>query len=316
MWKKILFIIQNKKLILKTTLMKPTTLILLTSVLTCVAACSPSAKEMRSMEETVALEGGGSAAMNQEAGMATLDLAISPGAVADRNEEVKTTGQKLIKNGSISFETKNLGETKAFIQKAVIKYKGYIANEQIRDYKINPTEILIIRIPNADFDRLINDIGSQVGEFDSKQINIEDVTAEFVDIEARLKNKKQLEGKYQELLAKAGNMTDILKIEKEISIIREDIESTEGRLRYLSNQVGFSTLNITYYEHKATAGFHFGGRMGEALTDGGMGFLWFLIGLTRLWPLWFITALVWYTIYKLAKRGQKRKSGQKTIQQN
>jgi hypothetical protein len=58
-------------------------------------------------------------------------------------------------------------------------------------------------VPNSNFDHIINDIGLQVGEFDSKRIDIEDVTAEFVDIEARLKNKKQLEGKYQELLAQS-----------------------------------------------------------------------------------------------------------------
>ncbi len=296
--------------------MKTPTLALLAGIILFAAACGPSNKEMKAMEQTIAFAGGEGGAMDQEASMPAADITTSYNAVTTRKEEVKITEQKLIKNGSIAFETKSLKETKAFLQKAVSTYKGYISNEQIQDYKINPTEILVIRVPNASFDKLINDIGSQVGEFDSKQLNIEDVTEEFVDIEARLKNKKQLEGKYQELLARAPNMADILKIEKEISIIREDIEATEGRLRYLSNQVGFSTINITYYEHKATAGFHFGGKMGEALEDGGMGFLWFLIGLTRMWPLWLMAALAWYGIYKMVKRRQKRKLSQKTIQQN
>lgn len=297
--------------------MKTTKLFLLATLMSCVVACG---KQENAWSYDKAAPGGFETATGGgkelEADMATLDLSPAPEAVPTRKEDVKITEQKLIKNGSIAFETKSLKETKTFLQKTVLNYKGYISNEQIQDYKLNPTEILTVRVPNAGFDKLINDIGSQVGEFDSKQINIEDVTAEFVDIEARLKNKKQLEGKYQELLARANNMADILKIEKEISIIREDIESTEGRLRYLSNQVGFSTLHITYYEHKATAGFHFGGKMGEALEDGGMGFLWFLIGLTRLWPLWFLTALVWYAIYKMIKRRQNRKLKQKTIQQN
>ncbi|MES2514931.1 MAG: DUF4349 domain-containing protein [Bacteroidota bacterium] len=219
--------------------------------------------------------------------------------------EPKMTEQKLIKNGDISFETKSIKDTKSFLQKTVSKYKGYISNEKIQDYRTDPTEVLTVRVPNQDFDKLINDIGSQVGEFDSKRIDIDDVTAEFVDMEARLKNKKQLETKYQELLAKANNMADILKIEKEISLIREDIESTEGRLRYLSNQVGYSTLTITYYEKKATAGFHFGSKIGNALSDGGTGFLWFLIGVTQLWPLWLIGGLIWYIIYKVVKRRKK-----------
>lgn len=296
--------------------MKLTNLMLLATLVCCTVACSKSEKAWSYEQASGGFEtGAGGGGM--ELDITTADISASPvSAIETKREELKITEQKLIKNGAISFETKSLKETKAFLQQTISKYKGYISNEQIQDYKTNPTEILTIRVPNASFDKLINDIGSQVGEFDSKQINIEDVTAEFVDIEARLKNKKQLEGKYQELLARAGNMADILKIEKEISIIREEIESTEGRLRYLSNQVGFSTLNITYYECKATAGFHFGGKMRNALQDGGMGFLWFLIGLTRLWPVWLIASLVCYTIYKVVKRRQKRKLSQKTIQQS
>lgn len=295
--------------------MKPTTLMLLAGATLFTVACGPSAKEMDAMnlEQISTLSGGGGIALEE----ASADQEPpSPPAAISSKEELKVTEQKLIKNGAISFETKALKDTKAFLQRTVLKYKGYISNEQVQDYRINPTEVITIRVPNANFDQIIHEIESQVGEFDSKQIAIEDVTAEFVDIEARLKNKKQLESKYQELLARTNNMTDILKIEKEISIIREDIESTEGRLRYLSNQVGFSTLSITYYEHQATAGFHFGGKMGEALTDGGMSFLWFVIGLTRLWPLWIITILICYTIYKLVRRSRKRKTSPKTIQQN
>lgn len=251
-----------------------------------------------------------------ELNMTTMEMESSDDVskVSASQKVEKITEQKLIKNGDISFETKSIKETKLFLQQTISKYKGYISNERIEDYRTNPTEILTIRVPNVDFDNLINDIGKEVGEFDSKRIDIDDVTAEFVDIEARLKNKKQLETKYQELLAKATNMTDILKIEKEISIIREDIESTEGRLRYLSNQVGYSTLTVTYYERKATVGFHFGSKLKEALANGGMGLLRFLIGVVQLWPLWLIGGIIWYGIWKLIKRVRNKKLKEKTVQ--
>lgn len=282
--------------------------ILLASAILCFVACSKSEKQLDSSAMDITFSGSGGGTVFKNAEMESSD------APTDASIPKKVTEQKLIKNGSISFETKSIKDTKAFLQKTILKYKGYISNENIQDYRTNPTEVLVVRVPNTDFDNLINEIGQQVGEFDSKQISIEDVTAEFVDIEARLKNKKQLEGKYQELLSKASNMADILKIEKEISLIREDIEATEGRLRYLSNQVGYSTLNITYYEKKATAGFHFGDKLGDAVTDGGMGFLWFLIGLTHLWPMLLIGAIIWYSVYKLIKRRRNRQLNQKTSQ--
>lgn len=286
--------------------------LLLTGAIICFIACSKSEKQLDNSNMDIAFSGSGGGVEYHK--NAEMEVSDAPADASIPKAEVKITEQKLIKNGSISFETKSIKDTKAFLQKAILKYKGYISNENIQDYRTNPTEMLVVRIPNTDFDNLINEIGQQVGEFDSKQISIEDVTAEFVDIEARIKNKKQLEAKYQELLAKATNMANILKIEKEISIIREDIEATEGRLSYLSNQVGYSTLNITYYEKKATAGFHFGDKIGDAITDGGMFFLWFLIGLTHLWPMLLAGVIIWYSVYKLIKRRRNRQLNQKTSQ--
>ena len=284
--------------------------IIIASLVTCFMACSSKSENFSSSDKAYEGVGGGGMELNAT----TVDLTPPTAEKSVAEEPKNMTEQKLIKNGDISFEVKNIKDTKAFLQKVISKHKGYISSEKIEDYRINPTEILTVRVPNSNFDNIITDIGLQVGEFDSKRIDIEDVTAEFVDIEARLKNKKQLEGKYQELLAKANNMADILKIEKEISLIREDIESTEGRLRYLNNQVGYSTLIITYYEKRATAGFHFGGKMADALSNGGMGFLWFLIGMTQLWPMWLIVGLIWYIIYKIVKRRKNQKLQQKSIQ--
>lgn len=233
--------------------------------------------------------------------LTTADI-TSPG---DKNSSSKPdeiiTERKLIKHGEVSFETKSIIETKTFLLKAISKNKGYISNERIEDYRSNPTEILTIRIPNSQFDVLLNEIGTQVGEFDSKKIDVDDVSEEFIDIESRLKNKKQLEAKYQELLAKASSMDDILKIEKEITNIREDIESTEGRLRYLNNQVELSTLIVTYYEEKPASGFHFGEKISDALSSGGTGFLMFIIVIINLWPLWIIGGAIWFGIRKYIK---------------
>lgn len=224
---------------------------------------------------------------------------------ADKTATIPVFERKLIKNGDVSFKTKSIVDTKKQIQLALLSFNGYIAKENAYDYSQNPSEELTVRVPAKDFDRFLDKILEGVDEVDSKHIDIQDVSEEFVDIEARLKNKKQLESKYQELLLKATNMEDILRIEKEISYIREEIESTEGRLRYLSNQVGYSTLRINYYEHRAS-GFHFGGKLGDALKNGSTGFLWFLIFIVQMWPLWLIGGLVWWLIVWLVRRNKKK----------
>ncbi len=214
--------------------------------------------------------------------------------------------RKLIKNGEVYFRTKSLPDTKKNIQSALNMFKGYIAKENAYDYSENPQEELIVRIPSQNFDQFLDLILKGADQVDSKKIDIEDVTEQFVDIEARLKNKKQLEAKYQELLAKANNMDDILMINREMNVIREDIDATEGRLRYLSNQVNYSTLRITYYQNKPK-GFGFGAKLGDAVGNGGTGFLWFLIGMVNLWPLWVVGGLIWYFIVWLVRRNRKKR---------
>ena len=214
--------------------------------------------------------------------------------------------KKLIKNGELGFQTNNLSETRKKIESALKVNGGYISKENSYDYSSNPTDEIIARVPAKDFDKFLNAVLDGVEKIDYKRVDIEDVTEQFVDLEARLKSRRQLEQKYEELMVKANNMEDILKIQKEKELIREEIESAEGRLKYLSNQVGYSTLKITYYEHKAS-GFNFSGKMGNALKDGSTGFLWFLIVMVQLWPLWMISGLVWWFILFLIKRSKRKK---------
>lgn len=218
--------------------------------------------------------------------------------------------QKLIKNGEVNFKVKNIVETKTQISKAVTSNGGYVSKENSSGDRENPWEQLVVRIPSKNFDKFLNEALLGVDDFDNKDITIDDVTDQFVDIEARLKNKKQLEVKYQELLQKATRMEDILKIEHEISLIREDIESTEGRLKYLENKVSYSTVILTYYE-KTLTGFNFGGKAGDAISNGGKGFLWFLIIVINLWPLWLLGGLAWFIIARIVKRTKAKKATQK-----
>ena len=110
--------------------------------------------------------------------------------------------------------------------------------------------IFIIRVPAAQFDRLVERLEKGSGEVLFKDISARDVTEEFVDLEIRLANKRKFADRYAELLKKAVSVKEILEIEENIRKIEEEIESTEGRLRYLSDQVAFSKLTLTLTQEK------------------------------------------------------------------
>ena len=106
---------------------------------------------------------------------------------------------------------------------------------------------MTIRVAPTRFQSMLGRLG-QLGTVESKGITTEDVTAQHADITARLASKRALEQRYLELLQKASKVADMLEIEQKMGEIREEIEATESRLRTLNDEVGYSTIRLTYYQ--------------------------------------------------------------------
>ena len=191
--------------------------------------------------------------------------------------------RKIIKEGEIHFETSDLDETRQRITASVTSLEGYISKENQYTYNDRISQTLEIRVPSGNFDKLIEDISKGVERFDTKRIQATDVTEEYLDIELRMRIKKETENRYRELLAKAQTVEEILSIEKQIGELRAEIESIEGRLKYLKDQISYSTLTVTFYEMVSTP-VSFTSKLGVGLKNGWNNFIWFLIGLVNVWP--------------------------------
>lgn len=191
--------------------------------------------------------------------------------------------RKLIKEGWIEFETDNLASTRNNLMEAVTRYKGYISSDRTHSYENRKSNTLTIRTPGEFFDSLVNALPQDIPKFDRKEITTRDVTESFLDIQARLKTKKELENRYLALLSKATKVSEILEIEREIGQLRADIESFEGRLNYLQNQVTYATLEITFYE-VGPVQLDFSGKFGKGIQKGWENLLHFLLLILQIWP--------------------------------
>lgn len=198
-------------------------------------------------------------------------------------EPVNATDRKVIKEGTVSFETKDAKATSQQIAQAVEANKGYITEDSQSDQGLSVEHRVTIKVPAGNFDALLETISNGVDELRSKTINAQDVTEEYMDVESRIKTKKELEGRYQQLLQKATKVEEMLAIEREMGTLRTDIESIEGRLRYLKDRVAFSTLTVTFYETTVVSS-GFMGKIGTALGDGWTSLLEFLVGVVSMWP--------------------------------
>ena len=234
------------------------------------------------------------------------DEAAAAVEVMDLNMPKKQTEAKIIKTGNLRFESSNLESSFQTIQKAVAKHKAIIQNDNSGKDDYSVYRNFTIRIPNQDFDAFINEISQGVSHFDKKEISQQDVTEEYVDVEARMNAKKKLEARYIQLLTKANKVSEMLEIEKQLAEIREEIEAKEGQLKYMQSQVSMSTISIEMYTNNPSENgvtVSYGGKIWNEIKSGFNGLSSFLLGIISVWP--FI--IIFVVLFIFIKRRFKKK---------
>lgn len=219
--------------------------------------------------------------------------------------------RKIIRDANLVLIVKDIVKSKTTVDSLVKKHKAYYSNETYNNTDYEHNCYLGIRVPAENLDALIAEIEKEVGEVYNKNINARDVTEEYIDLDTRLKNKRNYLNRYTELLKQAKTIKDILEIQTKIRELEEEIESTTGRLKYLTNQVNFSTLNLQL--SKRTDIYldpdkgNFGKRLKNSLVKGWYGLVNFILFVIRIWPFWIIAGGVLYVVRRFLARRKNKK---------
>jgi hypothetical protein len=225
------------------------------------------------------------------------------------NESQSTKEVKLIKDGQIYIQCKNLYTTKKNIDDLIKVNKGYYSNERLSKTDYEVVYDLELRIPASRFEKVISRLEKGKDEITEKNINSRDVTEEYYDLETRLENKNAYLKRYRELLGRANSMSEVLAIEENIRTLEEEIESSVGHLNYLKNQVEYSTLliNLATEIEKSTSDDtpSFLSKTGNALTKGIDLIMDFIVWIISIWPVDIIVILL--VIWIIRKRKNKIK---------
>lgn len=216
---------------------------------------------------------------------------------------------KIRKTANLNITVDDYKKARTEIEKIIKTNNAYIGNENEQNSTYSITNDMVIRVVNKDFEGMVNRLLGVATNVNSKNISAEDVTAQFVDIQSRLKSKKEIEKRYLDILNKASKVTDVLEIEQKLGEIREEIEAKEGELKYLGDQVDYSTINLTFhqdFEYTPADKPGFFGRIGNAFGNGWNGFLSFVVGIVYAWPLWIILGGIAYFLVRFIRRRMKK----------
>ncbi|MCE1198625.1 MAG: DUF4349 domain-containing protein [Marinilabiliales bacterium] len=218
--------------------------------------------------------------------------------------------RKIIRDGRISIRTQDIQAGRKRVDEMVKKFEGYYDNEEMQNDDNSVSYSLNIRIPSANFDKLLAALATGGDEITERNIHQRDVTTEYIDTESRLQNKREYLKRYRELLVKAQSVKDITAIEENIRTLQEEIESSERQLKFLNNQIDYSTLNLYLFQkkpyvYKPEPEDGFGEQVKHSLSRGWSKFTTFLLWIVSMWPFLLAGSAIYFPVRKWRS---KRKS--------
>lgn len=157
--------------------------------------------------------------------------------------------RKIIYTAHIEVVVKDLDITMKDVEQLIATHKGYIAkSETLGSAGSKRTATWTLKVPVEQFRTVVAALAA-LGNTTRNSSDSQDVTEEFVDLLARIKNMKAEEETLNKLLKdQAVRLDDVLKIREQIAKVRGDIERAEGRLKYLGAMAAMSTVNLTARE--------------------------------------------------------------------
>jgi hypothetical protein len=199
--------------------------------------------------------------------------------MAEQTAPADQPERRLIKDGSLEFETRDWKRTKKQITAIADSLGAYSTDESLDNLYDRISYHQVIRVPAVRFEALIDMVEKVSGRLENKTIKVD----------VRIKNKKEMEDRYRELLKHAKNVDEMLKIERYITDVRTEIERMEAGLKSMQERTALSTLEITFYE-KIVIDFGFGTKLTTSLLNGWQNLLVLVIALANIWPLLILVA--------------------------
>lgn len=244
-------------------------------------------------------------------------------AAADGKTPASAPGQntrKIIVTASMGLDVQDLGKSIRQAEALADASGGYIESSGITTLgDASRQASLVLRVPVEAFDKVMADLRKIAAGVSDESISRADVTMEYVDIEARLKNMQEHENALRTMWAKAKDVEDLIKIEGELARVQGEIESLTAQKKVMDNQIQLATINLSMTEEASSVPSN---PKGDSLAKQAMNAFtssislikysagWLVIAFAGLFPLLLLAAVIILVIHYLIK-GKKTKANLK-----
>ena len=153
--------------------------------------------------------------------------------------------RRLVKTGYITMEVNDITEAIADVARVTSELGGYVVSSNESGDKDITYGRISIRVPSDRFDEAFDRLRKLAVKVTNKSTDSRDVTEEYTDLQAQLRNLEATEAQYLELLKKAEKVEDILAVQRELSNVRGQIEQVKGRIQYLERTSDMALIEVS-----------------------------------------------------------------------
>lgn len=164
-------------------------------------------------------------------------------------QELPSVDKKIIKSGSLNLQVEKVDNATDKISQIASNNGGDVFSSNIRQSKSNmKSGTVTVKVPVANFNKAFDDLKKIATLVINESTSGQDVTEQYVDLQAQLKNKQAEEESFVKILERQGTIDDVLKATREVARVRGEIERLQGRIKLLESQTDMSTISISLTE--------------------------------------------------------------------
>jgi hypothetical protein len=156
-----------------------------------------------------------------------------------------TTDRKVAQTGSVAMVVNDVKETESKITSQIEGLGGYMVNTSVSYPEETPYAYISVRVPSDKLTVALDFIKSLGLKVTSESLYGQDVTDQYTDIDAHIAQLNETKLRYEEIRAKATEVTDLVSVQQQLTNIQTQIDSYKGQQRYLEQTAKLALISVT-----------------------------------------------------------------------
>jgi hypothetical protein len=174
---------------------------------------------------------------------------VTPSTAAENSTPEQNLERKIIRNADLSLRVNDFSAAYQRLNDMAERYGGYVVSAQAYSYGEDDMQsgYITLRVEAGLLNQALAEIET-LGKVENRNISAQDITMEYYDMAGRLRQYQTQEKRLLDILSKAEIVEDLVRIERELTRVRAELESLNGQLRYYDQMTSLSSISINLYQ--------------------------------------------------------------------